>query len=334
MDNGFLVNVFKTNTDQKKKNVRTSDQVHNDIIHELEAVKDHRRAGWKEFRAKDRFEKQVYTITVINPDGSQAELKRIRWVAKSRAMDNNSPDHDIELQKSRGIAGQDPSKYNSPEDYIDVWDEKMKLGDVDISRIKEFEQLIEIFAKPATPAELAMETPAWRISNWKPTGFCEMGFKYPRLLKHYGERWDIPTLAVDCNPLAVDLAILQGYNARVVNITDDPVIDIDNANVITLHHVLEHVPDPIAVLKKIYEALPMGGLLQVEIPIELDSPALEFGHMFGFHQGDLGILMGGVGFQPLAGTVVNIGHAYWIERITGIKTSTEYEKTMNNNHGQ
>ncbi len=74
---------------------------------------------------------------------------------------------------------------------------------------------------------------------------------------------------IDFDPKAVETARARGLNVRCASAADLSAQN-EQFDIITLSHVLEHVHDPITLLKELYRLLKPGGLLWLETP-NLDS---------------------------------------------------------------
>lgn len=103
-------------------------------------------------------------------------------------------------------------------------------------------------------------------------------------LEHLGENRPGPQLDIGCsigNFLALDPARIEGIDidddalkacagrglrCRRLDIVAEPIPWTDHFEVIYLRHVIEHMTDPLTVMRKIRAALKPGGLLLVETP--------------------------------------------------------------------
>lgn len=96
------------------------------------------------------------------------------------------------------------------------------------------------------------------------------------LLRARSAGWDV--LGVEPDASAVEAALRAGLNVRqgdITSLTDEQ----ESLDVITLNHVIEHVHDPRAALRKAFELLRSGGLLYIETPC-----ITSYGHKrFGRH---------------------------------------------------
>jgi SAM-dependent methyltransferase len=126
---------------------------------------------------------------------------------------------------------------------------------------------------------------------------------------------------LDINHDAVRRLSKRGYQVfceRIENFTGIAECSIDIA---TMFHVLEHVADPISVLRKISRWLTPGGIVAVETPnIEsLDARLFQDSFWGGYHfprhwnlfsTATLARAFEGSGLQPVA-TMFQSGHAFW-----------------------
>lgn len=110
---------------------------------------------------------------------------------------------------------------------------------------------------------------------------------------------------VDFDPKAVAVASARGLNVRCVT-AGQLQDEYDKYDVITLSHVIEHVHDPIGLLRSLYRLLKQGGTLWLETP-NLDSlGASRYGrswrglepprHLVLFNAGSLIKVLKGAGF--------------------------------------
>lgn len=86
--------------------------------------------------------------------------------------------------------------------------------------------------------------------------------------------WDV--VGADFDPKAVDAARSSGLDVRLGGVeVFDP--DIDQFDVITLAHVVEHVHQPLDLLKSCYDLLKPGGFLWLETPNITSQGHRQFG---------------------------------------------------------
>lgn len=93
-------------------------------------------------------------------------------------------------------------------------------------------------------------------------------------------RWDLQGLEID--PIAASKARLAGLNVRQGELLQCD-LPSEAFDLIRMGHVIEHVPDPVATLKKAYELLRPGGMLLGETP---NSDCLDY-RLFGKYWGAL-----------------------------------------------
>lgn len=80
--------------------------------------------------------------------------------------------------------------------------------------------------------------------------------------------WDVT--GIEPAQPAVELARSRGINL-VQGTLDDTILVKGSFHAVHLSHVVEHLPDPFAVLRRIRELLAPGGIIAVEVPNELDN---------------------------------------------------------------
>lgn len=280
-----------------------TDSIAASIDTQIDELKAEYKAGWPDFRNTDRFEKVRVPWKFTDPYGNSYEVQRVAYLPIGEEKDKTV----LQLQQSRSHQRRiQTEQYSSFEDYDADWDANMQLKKIEKERIYELEHVVKIWneylERTGTP-------------QWAPTGYCDVGFKYPVLCKHYGETYGCKTLAVDLNQMSVELARHKGYETRRLDLMGDEVYGLEGYNLLTINHVIEHVPRPDFVLNKLMQQCDDYTLLQIEVPIEDDSPKLEFGHMIGFHAGDLLQLCQSAGFTILSQTHVNIAYAHVIDRV-------------------
>lgn len=89
----------------------------------------------------------------------------------------------------------------------------------------------------------------------------------------------------------------------------DAAVPEESIDVVTIHHVLEHLPDPRAALSRIWQWLTPGGLLIVEVPnvaSRYHAPRRRFhrAHIHAFNETGLNDAVTNAGFTAVASTVV------------------------------
>ena len=150
---------------------------------------------------------------------------------------------------------------------------------------------------------------------------CEIGFRYPRLMNFYSNRYDIPAIGYDISTLAVEFGSLKGFDVREcdLNNLDQKPIDLEDSNIVCMYHVLEHVRNPVLTLRAISRAMPKMGIIHIEVPIEGENPQVEYGHLFGFQPGDLPQYCQFAGLNVVACVTKNIAGAIFVERVACLK---------------
>lgn len=128
-------------------------------------------------------------------------------------------------------------------------------------------------------------------------GFAEIGFRIPRLMKHYTEHYGVTSIGYDIVPLSVMVGKHFGFDVRLHDVADLSVpIDLSGRDLAACYHVLEHVTEPMGVIKKLYDAMDDDAYLHVEVPIEPGVPRLQSAHLFAFQSDDLTHMLRDVGF--------------------------------------
>jgi 2-polyprenyl-3-methyl-5-hydroxy-6-metoxy-1,4-benzoquinol methylase len=102
----------------------------------------------------------------------------------------------------------------------------------------------------------------------------------------------------------------------------------ESFDVITLHHVLEHLPDPVDALSRIWRWLAPGGLLMIEVPDVLSryhAPARRFheAHIHSFNRAGLEDLIRNGGFMVATITHAPVtGHIGLVARKNALTAAT------------
>ena len=204
----------------------------------------------------------------------------------------------VDLQSSRSLAIYED---DTLENVMSQLDDVMKLNSADAVRIEELDSIWS-----------SLEVNLGKINH---TGFAELGFRVPRLMKHYSAKYDVPGWGYDVTPLSIGVTQEMGYDGRKYDFNDcSEDLDLKGASLVVSYHMLEHLSDPLIAIKKIYDAMDTGAFFHVEIPIEPGTPRLQFAHMFPFHPRDIAYMLQESGFTIL--TLSNNTHegGPWVER--------------------
>jgi len=196
------------------------------------------------------------------------------------------------LQASRGLSWDEITsaieKSETSENVINNLDttQFMIPDDGDLLRVKEIEQIWDM--------------PQFDVQGNDHSGFVELGFRAPKLMKHYGEKYDIKTWGYDIIPLSIAVAQKMGYDGRLYDFNNcSEPLDLANASLVVSYHMLEHLSDPLVAVEKIYESMDKGAFFHVEVPIEPGIPRLRYAHMFAFHHDDMLHMLRESGFTIL-----------------------------------
>jgi hypothetical protein len=138
----------------------------------------------------------------------------------------------------------------------------------------------------------------FNFENLKNAGFAELGFRIPYLMKFFKDQFEAKTWGYDVARLSIQVSQKLGHDGRFYDF-NQPNTDLDlaGAYLVVSYHMLEHVSDPLAALKKIYESMDVGSYFHVEVPIEIGVPRIEFAHLYPFHDNDLKHMLEDVGFN-------------------------------------
>ena len=225
---------------------------------------------------------------------------RAIWITK-----NSSHNKDLQSSRSVGL-----KNVETIEDIEKGYEDGMKLTHNDAVRIQEIVEVTDILNNVAIKEG---------FKQFKLKGMCEIGFRYPRLMKYYQDKYDIPVRGYDVSTLAVEYAKTKGYDANECDLNEE-VPDFKGYNLLVMYHVLEHLEDPESFLKNLYNNVEEGTVCHFEVPIELNEPQHEYGHLFGFHPGDLMHYVINAGFSGISMVTKNIcGKGLFVERVTGTK---------------
>lgn len=265
-----------------------------DLIKELDRlVKLRDDDHWSSTRDVKNFSR----VLVNTPMG-----ERVTWVPKSDS-------HNKDLQSSRSVG---LGEVNSDVDLERSYEDGMSMTDTDLLRANEIEECVDTWNKFGDQTGLG---------TFEITGMCEIGFRYPRLMNFYSEKYNIKSFGYDISTLAVEFGKKKGFDVRecdLNNMSDYP-IDLNGANVFCMYHVLEHVKNPIETLSFLHKFMPNRSFLHVEVPIEMNNPQFDYGHLFGMHHGDLASMCSIAGFKVFSLVNKNVAGAIQIERVGCIK---------------
>ena len=211
------------------------------------------------------------------------------------------------LQSSRGIGIVDG---DTIERILDDLDDQLELLESDWVRISEIEQVIEKHREFLGLSKLPMK------------GFVELGFRVPRLMRHYKDYGFEKSWGFDIAPLSLAITNHLGYDARKYDFDKcEEDLQLADADLIVSYHMLEHISDPLPAIKKIFESMKCDSYLHVEIPIEPGFPRVEFAHMFPFEPRDMLEMLHEAGFVVLMGSNQTHTGGPHIERYTAYKGS-------------
>ena len=245
---------------------------HSDDTTEFNHVKN-TRDDWEEYRdLSDKYESRKTSLPLLNCKKNILFLKE----GKEREYEM--------LQCSRGITIKEDQK--TIDDLIKyIEDSEMALGPQDLIRAKDLEIEIDIN---------------------KVKSVVEMGFRVPKLLKHYRDRGVENVKGYDIVNLNVNAASKMGFDVEqrdFNNLENLDLSDFKDADLVLSYHMLEHVSRPDLLLEKLFESMKSGAYLHVEVPIEVDGPHLEHGHLFPFHPEELARLAHRTGFSLISAVV-------------------------------
>lgn len=262
----------------------------NKLSKELDRLKELRDDNhWDSVRNPSGF----FRSTVKTPTGD-----RSIWVPRN-------DDHNKDLQSSRsvGLGG-----VETLEDLEKSYKTGMTLTHTDTLRAEEIDEIIHTINKFG---------PSQGLEKFVPRKMCEIGFRYPRLMNFYEKKYNIPAIGYDISTLAVEFGASKNFDVREcdLNNLDSKPLNLEDANIICFYHVLEHTQDPVKTLAGIKKSMIRGSLIHIEVPIEGNNPQVEYGHLFGFHPGDLIQYCQFVGLNPISVVTKNIAGAIVIERV-------------------
>lgn len=201
--------------------------------------------------------------------------------------------------------------------------------------------------------ELPARDVLWRkrlrlIARQQPSGtLLDVGTGDGYFLGHAATRYDVRS--TELSETGAEYARRRGFDPFVGDFLDLDVAD-GSVDVITLWHVLEHVPSPGEVLRKVKAALRPGGIVAIAVPNERRPLLLRWRkrnplgpicwgeeiHLTHFLPGTLKRFMSRMGFQQLAFGVddVHVSRpvatrvAYHAQRLLCAVTGWHFDKAM------
>jgi len=144
------------------------------------------------------------------------------------------------------------------------------------------------------------------VADWVKEGpVLDVGCNDGQLLLELRER-GLQVSGIEVSPEALERCRARGLQVREGTI-EDVALEDSAYRTITLSHVLEHCPDPVAVLQKLWRALAPGGRIVVAVPNHLGLVARVFGsywhgwdppfHMTHFDPASLRKVLEGANFR-------------------------------------
>jgi|TARA_R110000824_G_scaffold107055_2_gene252932 hypothetical protein len=113
----------------------------------------------------------------------------------------------------------------------------------------------------------------------------ELGFRWPRLLKHYQQAGK-KVIGYDVVKLNVLIGQYLGYDCQFHDLSSDEPLFFEENSLIVAYDVFEHLPDPHNAIKKIYDAMEENSFFHIEVPTEHQAN-LSLGHFYAFKNGEL-----------------------------------------------
>jgi hypothetical protein len=113
----------------------------------------------------------------------------------------------------------------------------------------------------------------------------ELGFRWPRLLKHYQEAGK-KAIGYDVVKLNVLIGQHLGYDCQFHDLSSDEPLFFEENSLIIAYDVFEHLPDPHKAIKKVYDAMQENSFFHIEVPTESFNN-ISLGHFHAFRNGDL-----------------------------------------------
>jgi len=244
--------------------------------------------NWAEYRNKyetKRFHRKEVEFPFVG--------RKVVWKEKDK-------DFNLNLQESRGIGINEDTTIDSILESVNS-DLSSGTTEADIVRIDHLEEY---------------------LCNVEGSNLLEIGFRVPRVQKYYEDNHGLKGFGVDINAFNCELFEKLGFRIKNLDLnTDKKITNVFNEmfDVICCYHVLEHTNNPVNAVRNMFEALNMGGILHIEIPIEGDYQKLEYGHLIGFHNNELSKILSGVGFSIKSVSRVTHTGGTYMERYVAIK---------------
>lgn len=148
---------------------------------------------------------------------------------------------------------------------------------------------------------------------WKKMA-CYVRLKETRVLDFGGGdgRLVVPFAVHGCNCFVVDYSPQVVAQVTRLGATLDELSSEERFDIIVCSHVIEHVADPFTVLTRLYEQMTEGGVIYVEVPMEIwTQPPLQeepVTHVNFFTTDSLRTLLQRAGLQPFSVKMANYHH--------------------------
>jgi SAM-dependent methyltransferase len=157
-----------------------------------------------------------------------------------------------------------------------------------------------------------------------PSSYLDVGCGEGRYLRTL-ERAGVPRdrlYGLELDRAIVDRLVGEGYRVACARVEDATLVEPGSIDLITMFHVVEHVDDPLATVKKLAEWLAPGGLLALETPNRASLDARLFQRTFwgGYHiprhwslfdTEGIERMLRLAGLEP-AGVAYQTGHSFWL----------------------
>jgi SAM-dependent methyltransferase len=136
-------------------------------------------------------------------------------------------------------------------------------------------------------------------ANVRPTSHLDIGASSGVLLNQTRERFNASVVGIEPGEAYRRAAIEQGleYHADIGQLPQESTFDL-----ISMIHVLEHLPDPVSYLKNLRQNyLAADGKLLIEVPNLFGHSSYEVSHLSAFYAGSLKRCLQLAGFRTMAG---------------------------------